>query len=343
MKLLTAKKRKIAILFTGGLGDTLLFVPLLKEFKRKDFTVTCIFYAKYKNDCLLDNSLFDKKIFIRNKLHLVFFGLSHLKQFTNLYISHFGAGKLLTAVSRLIAKKRTQTVSTTTGYKRDRVVISEFTDAEQNLYLLYSKKNAAIPGIASFYLPQPIITNTFKMAQPYYVVQLTSGNNSTPYRNWPFDRWLFVIQQLCLSHPEIGFVVVGDEYEKDFKSLLEGAVPDNCKILIGETSIQDLFNIVANSSGYIGQDSGIMHLAVALRKKTLSIFGPSNEALYRYHIIAPKDHKVITVDIACRPCSSWKNANRSRVTHPSLCPDLACLTTLDQDLVLQQIKMHFSL
>ena len=61
MKLLTAKKRKIAILFNGGLGDILLFVPLLKELKKHEFHITCIYYGKFKNDCLLDKSLFDEK------------------------------------------------------------------------------------------------------------------------------------------------------------------------------------------------------------------------------------------------------------------------------------------
>jgi len=192
-------------------------------------------------------------------------------------------------------------------------------------------------------LTQPAVTNAFKIPAPYYVIQLTSGNNQTPYRNWPFDHWLFVIQQLCSSSPETTFVVVGDVFEKNYKALLTGVAPGNCRVLIGETSIQDLFDIVANCKGYIGQDSGVMHLAVALQKKTLSIFGPSNEALYRYHIIDPGDHKVVIADIACRPCSSWKNANSSRYTHPSLCPDIACLTTIDPALVLQQIKMHFNL
>ena len=50
MKLLPVKKRKIAILFTGGLGDTLLYTPLLKELKKKQFTVTCIFYSPYSHD-----------------------------------------------------------------------------------------------------------------------------------------------------------------------------------------------------------------------------------------------------------------------------------------------------
>lgn len=336
MKLLPAKKRKVVVLFTGGLGDTLLFIPLLKELKRKQFSITCLFYAEYENDCLFDDGLFDKKVFIRNKVQLFLYGLSHVKRFVNIYINHFGTGKLLGSVSRMISKKRT-------AAGKERRVISEFTDAEQNCYLVFSQNNARIRNISSFYFDHPKKTGSYSIDRPYYVVQVTSGNNQTPYRNWPLQNWIGVLQKLAGSYPDILFVIPGDKFEKEYKQKLTDALPSNCEVLIGDTSIQDLFNIVSNCDGYIGQDSGIMHLAVTLQKKTLSIFGPSNESLYNYHVLDPANHQVIRKEIYCRPCASWKNANTNRVTHPSQCPDWACITTIDPEQLYEAIVLHFNL
>ena len=68
----------------------------------------------------------------------------------------------------------------------------------------------------------------------------------------------------------------------------------NCRVLIGKTTIEEVFDLTAKSSGYIGLDSGLMHIAVALQKKTLAIFGASNEKLYGYESLDPRNHKEIT-------------------------------------------------
>ncbi|HMD01182.1 MAG TPA: glycosyltransferase family 9 protein, partial [Ferruginibacter sp.] len=118
---------------------------------------------------------------------------------------------------------------------------------------------------------------------------------------------------------------------------------NNCKVLIGKTSIPQLFNLVAFSKGAIGLDSAVMHMAAILRKRTLTIFGASSEKLYGYEELDPGNHKVIKLPIYCRPCSAWKNANTIRVTDPMKCPDFACVTTIKVEDVYPQVVEHFGL
>jgi ADP-heptose:LPS heptosyltransferase len=351
MKLLPKKKRKIAVFFTGGLGDALLYIPLLKELQKKGFAVTGIFYSKYDNDCLFDNGLLNSKIRPGTKLSLIWFAVKKLKYFTNIYINHLAAGKIITIAARLCGKKITQTKTVFVKdrpAKKNRSIIPEFTDAEQNLYLLYSRQNAIINNVKDYYLPGPIIKpglvkNFTGNNSSYFVVQVAAGNNTTPFKNWPLQYWFKLVTMFCSSYKNIDLIILGDQTETGYTRAFNDLQFANCKVLIGKTSVEELFNIVAQSSGYIGLDSGIMHMAVALQKKTLSIFGASNEKIYGYSDLDKENHKVISSDIGCRPCSCWKNANTTRVTNPAQCPDFACLTSIDPVYVFQQVTEHFHL
>lgn len=352
MKLLTAKKRKIVIIFTGGLGDTLLFVPLLKELQQKQFHITAVFYAKDKNDCLLDDSLVNHKIHISTKAGLLRFALFNPKRFVNFYINHFGKGTAIQLAAKLCSHRVTQTADPkTSNSKQFRNIPVEpgLSDAEQNLRMLYTVSNAGINSIKKFYLPHPKIDQALiarhlnSVHTDYYIIQVSAGNNNTPFKNWPIQNWIAVITRLSDTFKNISFIIVGDAFETAYATVFENLKRPNCKVLIGKTSIPEVFNLVAFSSGYIGLDSGIMHMAVVLQKKTLTIFGASDEKLYGYSTLDNNDHAIINSSISCRPCSAWKNANTSRVSDPMQCPDLACLTGIREDMVYDRILTHFNL
>ncbi|MGG9962986.1 glycosyltransferase family 9 protein [Ferruginibacter sp. SUN106] len=352
MKLLPVKKRKIAILFTAGLGDALLYIPLLKELKKKQFHVTGIFYSRYKNDCLFDDTLLNVKVHINSKLSLLMYVLTRLKHFANIYINHTGGGKIITTAAKICGKRTTKTNAFTKKLvpgKRNKKVVLNFTDAEQNLHLLYSSQNAAIKQISDYFLPHPVIQSQLvkkyiaNQRGPYFIVQVSAGNNATPYKNWPVKHWLTLMNMLCKSHKTIDFIILGDATETEYIKAFNDPGFTNCKVLIGKTSVEEAFNLVAHSNGYIGLDSGIMHMAVTLQKKTVSIFGASSETLYGYSFLDSTNHKVIISDINCRPCSGWINANTTRVSDPMQCPDFACLSTIDPLFVYNQVNAHFHL
>lgn len=352
MKLLTAKKRKIAIVFTGGLGDTLLFVPLLKELKKKHFHITCIFYARDKNNSLFDTTLFDRAVTITSKVGLILFALTNIKRFVNFYINHLAKGRLIYVTGRISSARITRTSdhpSIHSNAVRDIPIGSDLSDAEQNLRLLYTLANSTRIIISDFNFIQPQIARSListaieNDTNDYYVVQVAAGNNATPFKNWPIQYWLTLIPRLCDEFKTISFIIVGDEFEKIHAAAFEQLNRSNCKVLIGKTTIPELFNLLAFSKGYFGLDSGIMHMAVSLQKKTLTIFGASDERLYGYSKLDKANHKVITIPIYCRPCSAWKNANASRVTDPMQCPDFACLSGIKEEEVFNTVISHFNL
>ena len=50
---------------------------------------------------------------------------------------------------------------------------------------------------------------------------------------------------------------------------------------ISSLNIKQVAQVIAASDGYIGNDSGVTHLAGAMGKETVAIFGPTDAGLYR--------------------------------------------------------------
>lgn len=352
MKLLPVKKRKIAIFFTSGIGDTVLQVPLMNALKQKQFTITCIFISQYNNDCLFDDKLADKKVFLKTKFSMLLYAITRVKYFTNVYVNHLEEGRwvrLLAGLCGKVVTKSTREKNTGKLHKRIKSCDNTFSDAEQNKYLLFSKYNASIKNISDFYFPSPKLNkeliNKFPLngEKRFFVLQISAGNNLTPFKNWPINYWHEVVNKLCLHYQQYEFVIIGDNTETGYVAAFENLHCNNLKILIGKTSVEEAFTLIAKSDGYIGLDSGFLHIAVALKKKTLAIFGASNEKLYGYGMIDSINHQEITANINCRPCHGWKCVNNSRVSDPLLCPDFACLTSIEPTHVYKEIITHFSL
>jgi heptosyltransferase-2 len=68
--------------------------------------------------------------------------------------------------------------------------------------------------------------------------------------------------------------------------------------LIGRTTLGELIGVLAACDAFLSNDSGAMHLAAALGRPVVAIFGPTDE-----RATAPEgDHDVLTADVFCRPC-----------------------------------------
>ncbi len=109
-----------------------------------------------------------------------------------------------------------------------------------------------------------------------------------PAANWPCKQWpVERFAELALRLTKDGgflagasVLVVADERERAQLEPLLRAIPDDRRIeLIG----QDLLTVAAclkQASLFVGNDSGLMHLAAAVGSPTLGLFGPGYEEIY---------------------------------------------------------------
>ena len=87
----------------------------------------------------------------------------------------------------------------------------------------------------------------------------------------------------------------------------------------------ELSALLARSELYLGNDSGVSHLAAALGVVTAVLFGPSNVARWSPQ---GKNVTILTQNTECSPCtvSTMKN-----------CPHRKCLTTLEPEYVITKL------
>jgi ADP-heptose:LPS heptosyltransferase len=83
--------------------------------------------------------------------------------------------------------------------------------------------------------------------------------------------------------------------------------------------------LIAASDLYVGNDSGVSHLAAAVRVRTIALFGPSDIEQW-----APRGTRVTIVrnPVYCSPCETSAMKN---------CPHRCCLTALVPDEVIQTL------
>lgn len=118
------------------------------------------------------------------------------------------------------------------------------------------------------------------------------------YKMWPVENFIELVKLLEQRYANINFVLLGaTAYEQDLASQFVAGLnhPDNVVNLCGTSPIQDLPGIVNNLDLLVTNDTGTLHLAVALQKKTVSLFGPTNSKIFGpYQDL--ELHQIIQVD-----------------------------------------------
>jgi len=125
---------------------------------------------------------------------------------------------------------------------------------------------------------------------------------------WPMTHWTELIRQLPLRYPEAHIYLLGGPDDAEAIAGLEAArqqlAPDIRQRVInlyGESkSFLDLAVIIAEGSVLISVDSAPLHLAIGLDTPVVAIFGPTDEVK-----LVPKTANAVVCtreDLACRPC-----------------------------------------
>ncbi len=138
------------------------------------------------------------------------------------------------------------------------------------------------------------------------VVALAPTANWGP-KIWPPDRFAALFQRLAASRLPNAIPAViagpGDTEAEMARPLLErlpGAID-----LVGKLSLPEIAAFLSRTSLFVGNDSGLMHLAAASGAPVLGLFGPTNAAEYgpsgraAHALVGPgKDMAGISVDAA---------------------------------------------
>jgi lipopolysaccharide heptosyltransferase II len=143
---------------------------------------------------------------------------------------------------------------------------------------------------------QWLAANRKRPGRPIYAIAPAAAYG--PAKEWPADSYGSLID-LLTRREDAEVVLVGAPSERSKCEEVAAASKSGTIIAAGHTNIGELIALLSLCGGFIGNDSGCMHLAGALGIPTVAIFGSTNPA--RTGPMGPKT-RVIYRKLECSPC-----------------------------------------
>ena len=123
-------------------------------------------------------------------------------------------------------------------------------------------------------------------------------------KQWPADRMAATVARLVRERG-VRCIVLGAASDRPaaraIESWLREHAPQEAPLVLdlaGQTSLSALIGLLSRAQLCVSNDSGGMHVAAALGRPIVAIFGPTDERVTR----PIGDHTVLTESVFCRPC-----------------------------------------
>lgn len=121
-------------------------------------------------------------------------------------------------------------------------------------------------------------------------------------RRWNSESYARVITALAEKYPDTVFVLTGSPSERAWVNEIENRIDASGKNRVvntaGKISLPELFAVIREAKLVITNDSGPMHIAYAMQKPVVALFGPCSPQQYGVN----PNGIVIYKNIYCSPC-----------------------------------------
>ncbi len=156
------------------------------------------------------------------------------------------------------------------------------------------------------------------------VIILHPGSGSRK-KVWPLRFFLDLYRHLQSDPRRRFLVILGPAEAQEIHQAFTGLKAANLRVAKGLSLVQ-LASVMEGCRLFIGNDSGISHMAAALRLPTLAIFGPTDHRVW-----SPRGERaeVLRKEIPCAPCAEERFF---------LCKEQECLKQIDVGDVLMRLR-----
>lgn len=147
-----------------------------------------------------------------------------------------------------------------------------------------------------------------------------------PLRSWMLERY----GALCVlleKHWGAHIILLGSDSEKRILENIANYCANFTATIVSDLSLYEAAAVIKRCDLFIGNDSGLMHIAAALGIPTIGIFGPTD-----YNRTGPRGIKtaIIRKPIKCSPCWNKKYGKQ--------CINRRCFTDLSAEEVFNKIE-----
>jgi heptosyltransferase II len=146
-------------------------------------------------------------------------------------------------------------------------------------------------------------------------------------KRWPVELWRALLSQLVAGGSSV--VVVGGAQDSGLASVLAGSGQRQVASAAGVFGLQGTGALLRRSMAVISGDTGVMHMATAVRTPVVALFGPTVEqfGFFPYS----RQAAVLETSLPCRPCTSQGNSRCPLGHH-------RCMLEIRPDLVFDTVR-----
>ncbi len=146
-------------------------------------------------------------------------------------------------------------------------------------------------------------------------------------KRWPVENFVELVKQMSPLAPDLKFAILGGKADSELGAIVAGANPKRCLDLTGQTSMLEMIEWVRLSELVITNDTGPMHVAAALQKPIIALFGPTDpKGTGPYN---QRQNVIQVSDLPCVPCMK----DRCSYKLP-----LACLKGITPGMVVERAR-----
>ena len=159
------------------------------------------------------------------------------------------------------------------------------------------------------------------LSSPYVLVAPDVGPN-LPVRNYPLDRLQTVIRRISKDFPDHRVGLIGTrENRAACEDLRQRVGGDRITVLAGDTTLDEVFELLLDARLLISNDNGPIHFAALTQTPTLALFSTDSPYVY-----GPLGKSLILYShFQCSPCIMAYNHKQSS------CTDNQCLQAISAD------------
>ncbi len=221
-----------------------------------------------------------------------------------------------------------------------------FADAREGSSLFYGKKvrtDGAIHAVdKNLLLAEAIGAKVKKVEFPLYVnteaqdkILDVLGDSSKKYiviapsSRWQSKQWPAKYFASLISNIKIPVVITGSPSDMEIAREITDEHPAKTINLCGRTDLKELIALIAGAKAVVCNDSGPMHIAAALKRPVISLFGPTDyEKTGPYGWQQQKNLTVIQAPVPCSPCFKRR------------CSDPICMEKISVETVYESLKRY---
>ncbi|CVH43736.1 ADP-heptose--LPS heptosyltransferase 2 [Serratia marcescens] len=121
-------------------------------------------------------------------------------------------------------------------------------------------------------------TAAFNLTDSRPIVGFCPGAEFGPAKRWPHYHYATLAQRLIENGYQIALFGSAKDHEagEQIRAALQEDARDFCLNLAGKTQLEQAVILIAACRAVVSNDSGLMHVAAALNKPLIALYGPSS-------------------------------------------------------------------